>query len=775
MLTRLVSSILLVFSFVAVPALFGQQRLGPTAAANLTASVGAARRSGKAPLVRADKAVNDSTRPLIPQGMRRYVVTLADSTSQDECIAVHGITRERSFRHALNAFVACMSDATVERLRDRLDVLAIEEDRVVAQAHAQSVPSGVKRMSAEQFPPAMINGLDERVDVDVAVIDSGIQAEHPDLNVVQVHILAGNGTSSHGTSVAGIIGALDNNVGVVGVAPGVRLWSIRTGDGTSDLSDSIAAFDYVALHADQIAVANCSFGSFYGNTNTRSTWETAVMGCVNKGVVVVAAAGNDGEDVAGPNGNLNDGSLTDNIMPAGLPSVMAVSAMESLFDRFAGYSNFSASNHNDRVVLSPGAAIDVAGPTTVQTTAQGGTYITGFNGTSAAAPHVTGLVALYIATHGRATDAAGVYRIRQAIVDAAQPQSAWMALDTLDQDANPEGLAQPNIAWAPDAPRILTLAKTAPGASIQFSTKSGYVHDLEYSNSLGIAGPWASIFSTVGTGNPSPVNHATSDQRGFYRMATQAIGWPPPSLRSIATNSGSLGPSADGMHQFTVREAPGAIAGDPGNRGARMTAEYVESRVEIPYRSDFNPSGPFSYEFWVKPTLTGTTPCLASSFYNQTINTVLTRAGWIFYQGDPSLAGNNGFYFRCYYNGGANTFTVASAAVTVNTSAWYHVVGVFDGVNVILYVNGVSAASSAFPGGQTMKPNPSEMLTIGLRSDGLWAGTESIDEAAFYPFALSPAQVLAHYQAGTNPSPPVPYHQVITGHGPTGYWRLNEP
>ncbi|MBC8128169.1 MAG: S8 family serine peptidase [Gloeobacteraceae cyanobacterium ES-bin-144] len=737
--------------------------------------VARARISGKAPLLLADRPANNTDRPPIPHGMKRYIVTLADATNQDACAASHRINRERSFKHALNGFVACLNNSTVERLRDRLDVLAIEEDRIVAQTQTQTVPTGVKRMAAEQFPTSMINGVDERINVDVAVLDSGVQANHPDLNVVQSNNIAGNGTNYHGTAVAGIIGALDNNIGVVGVAPGARIWSVRMGDSPFNLIDIIAAFDYVAANANQIAVANCSFGSYYANTNTRSTWETAIMGCINKGVVVVAAAGNDGSDLAGPNGNLNDGSTTDNTLPAGLPSVMAVSAMEALLDRFASYSNFSASNHTGRVVFSPGAGIDVAAPTNVLTTTLNNGYVSGFNGTSAASPHVAGLVALYIATHGRATDAAGVYRIRQAIVDDAQPQSEWGTYDTLDKDSNKEGLALAKIGWVGDTPGVLNFTKTPQGASIQFTTNSGYTHDLQYSNSLGMSDPWTPIFSIDGTGATSLFNHTNADPRGFYRVATKPIAWPFPSLRTIAINSGSLGAAGNGIHQFTIREAPGAITGTPSNRGARMSNEYIQSRVEIPYRSDFNPSGPFSFEFWVKPTLAYPTPCLASSFYNDSSSSVLKRAGWIFYQGSPDLTSNNGFYFRCYYNGGDNTFTIASASVAVNTNAWYHIVGVFDGANVILYVNGVNSASDSFPPGQTMKPNTSAPLTIGIRSDELWWGNESLDEPAFYPFALSAAQVLAHYQAGTNPSPPTPYHQVILNHNPTGYWRFNEP
>jgi len=66
----------------------------------------------------------------------------------------------------------------------------------------------------------------------------------------------------HGTHVSGTIGALDNGIGVVGVAPGVRLWSVRVleSDGSGYLSWLVAGMDYVALHASEIEVANMSLG-----------------------------------------------------------------------------------------------------------------------------------------------------------------------------------------------------------------------------------------------------------------------------------------------------------------------------------------------------------------------------------------------------------------------------------------------------------------------------------------------------------------------------------
>ena len=188
-------------------------------------------------------------------GTKRHIVTLQRAADQDGCAGQHSVVRLRIFRHALNGFVADLTPTAVDRLKRDSRVLGVEEDRVVAEAGNQIIPTGLRRMEVDPFPVAKIDGLDERINVDVAVEDSGIQANHPDLNVVQSVDFTGQGLvggSDHGTRCAGVIGALDNDFGVVGIAPGVRLWSVRTirDDNTSFNSQLLAGFDYVALHSD---------------------------------------------------------------------------------------------------------------------------------------------------------------------------------------------------------------------------------------------------------------------------------------------------------------------------------------------------------------------------------------------------------------------------------------------------------------------------------------------------------------------------------------------
>jgi subtilisin family serine protease len=382
----------------------------------------------------------------------------------------HGLSIGAVYRTAIRGFSAMIPPGQLKQVQNDPDVILVEPDLIV-RAVAQTTPTGVQRIGATLNSIAAIDGSDSRVNVDVAVIDTGIDETHPDLNVfartdcVDYDFLAiffglpttcydGQGTdeNSHGTHVAGTIGALDNGIGVVGVAPGARLWSVRVldFDGTGYASWVIAGVDYVAQHAAEIEVANMSLG-FAGNV---ASLRTAIQNTVNKGVVFVAAAGNDGLDVYGPDGVFG---TSDDFEPAAYPEVSTISALADADglsggaggptaygpdDTLATFSNFSAHVPVGNPVSSPGAKIDFAAPgVSIFSTlpvASGG-YGTG-SGTSMATPHAVGAFALYIAANGRANNAAGVAAIRQAMINSAQAQSVWGPVNTNDNDGYREGL-----------------------------------------------------------------------------------------------------------------------------------------------------------------------------------------------------------------------------------------------------------------------------------------------------------------------------------------------
>ena len=345
-------------------------------------------------------------------------------------------------------------------------VVLVEPDLEVTIC-AQTLPTGVDRIDVDLNNTAKIDCLDERVDVNIAIIDTGIDIDHPDLNVVGGRhfwsITTGppwdrsrqddnyDDDNGHGSHVAGIAAAIDNNIGVVGVAPGARLWAVKVLDasGSGYLSDVIAGVDWVTGNADQIEVANMSLSA----TGTSDTFRTAIQTSIAAGVVHVVAAGNDSEDVYGNDGIFN---TDDDTIPAAYPEVATISAMADSDgqpggtggptsygsdDSFASFSNFSNSVIAGNPVNSPGAAIDLLAPgIDIYSAYKNGGYAT-MSGTSMASPHGVGLAALYIAENGRATDANGVYAIRQALINSGITQDDLRGLATLnDPDSNRENI-----------------------------------------------------------------------------------------------------------------------------------------------------------------------------------------------------------------------------------------------------------------------------------------------------------------------------------------------
>ncbi|HZR16079.1 MAG TPA: LamG-like jellyroll fold domain-containing protein [Verrucomicrobiae bacterium] len=268
---------------------------------------------------------------------------------------------------------------------------------------------------------------------------------------------------------------------------------------------------------------------------------------------------------------------------------------------------------------------------------------------------------------------------------------------------------------------------------------------------------------------------------GFWRLNETAQ---PPPLPIFATNIGSLGLAGNGTY-YGVRRGvvPGAIASQPANAAAGFDGVTVSNRVRVPFQSQWNPSGPLTVEFWAKPGQTNTFLCPAASVefiepVAQSQTPARQRNGWLIYQSDSGLTNGNGWVFFQYNSKSLTNFSIASADMTVDTNRWYHIAGVYDGSQISIYVNGVLGGTAPFDGTPRPNTNTAVPLTFGARADGQfgyfpYAGL--IDETAVYDAALSPARILAHYQAGTNAAPPTPYNQVVLADAPVGYWRFGEP
>lgn len=350
--------------------------------------------------------------------LQSYVVVLRPGHANvpavaQELAAAYGGQLRFVYEHALQGFSIHAAPRVATALASNPRVAYVEPD-MLHSIDAQSVPTGIRRIFADTNPSLDVDGQDDwRVDVDVAVIDTGVDWQQPDLNVVGgINCAAGspwrascsgNGDDDHyhGTHVAGTIAALDNGIGVVGVAPGARVWAVKVlnSQGSGYTSWIVAGIDWVAARAAQIEVANMSLsGSGYSQAE-----HDAIQGAVDKGVAFAVAAGNSDADAR-------------NYSPAGFDNVLTVSALAD-FDGMPGAAGVSTCRSDQDDTLADfsnwGPAVDIAAPGVCILSTypiERGEYGT-ISGTSMASPHVSGGLALLASRNnpGSAADVSALY------------------------------------------------------------------------------------------------------------------------------------------------------------------------------------------------------------------------------------------------------------------------------------------------------------------------------------------------------------------------------
>ena len=363
--------------------------------------------------------------------LERYIVVLNDD-ADDPFYAANDIARTvqgrvghifgAQDRRVLRGFSIAMPEILLETLKRDNRVQYIERDLPVSIAD-QTIPTGIKRVFATTNSNLDIDGIDDqRIDVDIAIVDTGIDYEHPDLNVVGgidctfqtgnfffrtsycEETANGDDDHYHGTHVAGIAAAIDNGQGVVGVAPGARLWAVKVLDlnGSGFTSGVIAGMDWVVAQGD-IEVMNLSLGG----SGISQAYQDAIDNAVANGVVVVVAAGNDNDDA-------------NRYSPAFVPSAITVSALADFDGIPGGVGDFTCTVDQDDTLAdfsNYGNVIDLTAPgVCIYSTfpIEKGQYAF-LNGTSMAAPHVAGAAALLASGNNQPTNAADVQAIAQTL------------------------------------------------------------------------------------------------------------------------------------------------------------------------------------------------------------------------------------------------------------------------------------------------------------------------------------------------------------------------
>ena len=276
----------------------------------------------------------------------------------------------------------------IQQLEANPNVLDVVQDITVNIDQAQVLPAGENRKDADWSPrPGRSGDGIDNVNADIAILDTGVQVNHPDLTVVRC---VGFGypncadAHGHGTHVAGIAAAKDNNIGAVGSAPGARIWAVKvlSDQGRGSFSDILAGIDYVFKNRAQIEAVNLSLGS----TGTFLPAENALKILAISGVTVTVSAGNNGQNA---NGN------TPARAGLGFNGVITVSAYGDSDGRCGGFGPATSRGPDDSYAPFSAFNVDIAASgVDVLSTYRNSGYAR-MSGTSMSAPDVAGAAAYY--------------------------------------------------------------------------------------------------------------------------------------------------------------------------------------------------------------------------------------------------------------------------------------------------------------------------------------------------------------------------------------------
>ncbi|HEV8670484.1 MAG TPA: S8 family serine peptidase, partial [Candidatus Limnocylindria bacterium] len=543
----------------------------------------------------------------------RYIVVFRDrvepGAKTDDVERRLGFTSDFRYTAALHGFAAELNAAQLALLRADPDIASIAADRIVRIvdtvpiAPGDTAPTGVRRMNAATATTAHASST-----VNVAVIDSGIDLQHKDLNAVNGTNCIRRGTAAkddqgHGTHVAGTIAAKNNGSGVIGIAPGTKLYAVKviSSQGSGTDAQVVCGIDWVTANAAalNIKVANISLGGDgtddgnCGMTNNDVVHQ-AICRSVAAGIMYVVAAGNSGQDLAAN-------------YPASYNEVLTVTAMAdtdgrpgslgspTCFDSFFESDDAAASFSNFTTINSPDAAHTIAGAGVCITSTKMGGGTTTMSGTSMATPHVAGVAALCLGEAGKTGPCTG---LTPAQIVAKLRQDAAGAMGSFGFAGDPnhpiEDLYYGNLA-AVDPPRdtaapvisaiaVDAIADTDATVSwttdepsdsrVNYGTTSAYGLSsasaaLVTSHQVHLTGLAASTtYHYQVRSADSAANVATSTDRTFSTIAASS---------DLALGAAPLPPSVD--TGATLRYSFSASNGGPSNATAVTLADTLPSNA----------------------------------------------------------------------------------------------------------------------------------------------------------------------------------------------------
>jgi subtilisin family serine protease len=314
----------------------------------------------------------------------RCIVTLRDDVSNVRGLANAMSARANAslkhvYQHSIKGFTINMPcSAAAHAFGGDANIAGLEQDSVMFASMGKPGGGGGGNDPAQDnnlYGVARVGGSSDGTGMTAWVIDSGVDLDHNDLNVDTVRAAnfvsgkdtGGDDLNGHGTHVAGTIGAIDNAIGVVGVAANATIVPVRVLDrsGSGSTSGVIAGIDYVAANASPGDCANMSLGG-----GVSAALDNAVIAAASSsGAFFALAAGNDGDDA-------------DNHSPARAEGngIFTISAIDAN-DNMPSWSNF-------------GSHVDFAAPGVgIKSTWKSGGYNT-ISGTSMAAPHACAVLML---------------------------------------------------------------------------------------------------------------------------------------------------------------------------------------------------------------------------------------------------------------------------------------------------------------------------------------------------------------------------------------------